>query len=114
MAYADYQYYTDTYKGNTIPQSVFDQKAQRASEYLHYITYGRAKDNMTTYEEEIKMACCAIAEDYYQNGDNEDHIISESVGGHSVSYDRAVSSKSKMRKAKMYLFDTGLLYAGVD
>lgn len=116
MAYADYSYYTGTYKGNVIPQSDFDQKSQRASEYLHYITSGKSTSQLSTYEEQVKMATCAIAEDYYTNDDSDAHIVSESVGGHSVSYDRGVSGDNKIKrnKAKMYLWDTGMLYRGVD
>jgi len=114
MAYADYDFYKTKFLGDVIPQSSFPKVSQRASEYLNAITLGKATKQLSEYENEIQMATCAVAEDYYLNSDNDKHIISESVGGHSVTYDRAITSKTKMNAAKMYLWDTGLLYTGVD
>jgi len=113
MAYADYDFYKQNYMGTVIPESSFPQVAQRASEYINAITLGKATAQLQTYENEIQMATCAVAEDYYLNRDSDKHIISESVGGHSVTYDRAITSKTKRNSCKMYLWDTGLLYTGV-
>ena len=44
MAYADYTYYKTIYKGTAVPESRFDAAAERASELLDEITFGRITD----------------------------------------------------------------------
>jgi len=39
MAYADYTFYTETYKGKSIPEADFDRLVTRSSSYLD--RYGR-------------------------------------------------------------------------
>ncbi len=115
MAYAGYNYYTSVYMGDTVPSNAFPKVAQRASDYINYVTQGKSTTGITgPYEENIKMATCAVAENIYSAEGQTDHIVSESVGGHSITYDKAIQDKTKYQSVKMYLASTGLLYAGVD
>lgn len=117
--YADYAYYTDTYCGNTLDADEFARASVRASSFLDYFTRGKAKD----YEgEEVKMCCCALAEQYQiieqataQSIKGE--VQSESVGSWSKTYRSGaeVSSAAKAALAdiaRQYLSNTGLLYRG--
>lgn len=121
MSYADFGYYTDTYKGTSVLERDFPRLALRASSFLDYYTQGRAKLNPDL--DAIKMACCAIAEqvalfDSSQSGSA--GVKSESVGSYSVTYQTAeekvsgVSAANKMYAsiARMYLSGTNLLYRG--
>lgn len=45
MVYADYTYYKETYLGTLISESEFPMLAKRASEYLDYITVGKASEH---------------------------------------------------------------------
>ncbi len=70
MAYADYDFYTDTYYGNVVPESDFPRLAERASEEIDRLTNDRLTEWMPEKEKDvlkIKKACCALAERLYYN-----------------------------------------------
>ncbi|MCE5209853.1 MAG: hypothetical protein LLG42_16305, partial [Chloroflexi bacterium] len=71
--------------------------------------------------EKIKLATCAVAEKVKQLDGMESggEIASERVGNHSVSYVQnptaQLSDDAKFRRvAKLYLWGTGLMFAGVN
>lgn len=82
MAYADYQFYTTTYYGDTVPESDFPKYAERASDRIDSITFDRLVNGFPDEERavtKVKKAVCAVAEALYQI----DHIKKasmESVG----------------------------------
>ncbi len=114
--YADTDYYRNSYY-NTDSEPVIP-----AAEQLMYLRHADAMLNIffavnkpsEPYPEEVKLACCAIADIIYIDGQT-DGIASENTDGYSVSYDK--NSKSTKQKAyemaAMYLADTGLLYRGI-
>lgn len=110
MAYADYEFYTKSFFGNVVPESDFIRIAERASDFLDTLTFGRLTDGLPTpekYQKRIKKAVCAVAEIYYQldlaqkqalaaasgasaatdaNGTTTGIITSKSSGSESISY----------------------------
>lgn len=114
--YADYAYYTDTYKGAVIDTASFDLYARRATQIINQHTFGRVQEG--NIPEEVKMCCCELAEALFK-ADKEDTkgIASEKVGEYSVSY---VSPEAKEKllgyfvRSIIYnwLSMTGLLYRG--
>lgn len=120
--YATYAFYTDEFFGSVISEEDFDKYATRASDYIDYLTMGKAK----AYEDTngaLAKACCAVAEQI-ANSDSITasigvaEIASETVGSHSVSYRSSVELKAgldaaMLSAAQMYLTPTGLLYRGV-
>lgn len=136
MIYADYAYYRDRYMGVLLSEEDYDAMALRASRYLDYYTKGGAEKNAGL--EGVKMACCALAEQYKVISDaqrlasgsmdyalkNDGEVTSENVGGYSVSRKSggsgAMSAMEACREAEralpfiafQYLADTGLLYRG--
>lgn len=69
MAYADYEFYTKSFFGNVVPESVFLRLAERASDFLDTLTFDRLTGGLPTpekYQKRIKKAVCAVAEIYYQ------------------------------------------------
>ena len=136
MIYADFDYYTNQYLGNLLTAQDFPRLAKRASEFIDYYTQGRAEKS--TCVEQIKLACCAVAEQQYMidtalqlsakrlyAGMNEDgaEVQSESVGSWSRSYRTggesvaALSAVTGERKAlaeaaARYLAHTGLISRG--
>lgn len=69
MAYADYQFYTTTYYGDTVPESDFPKYAERASDRIDMITFDRLVDGLPDDERsqtKIKKAVCALADAIYQ------------------------------------------------
>lgn len=119
MAYADYAFYKNTYLGNAIEEADFPTLAERASEYVDYITRGKATDT-----EPVKRAMCALAEAYQTIEKARANAIaaggeiqSQTVGSYSVSYRSATESfegyeATLHRTAQRYLANTGLLYRG--
>lgn len=138
MAYADYEYYTTTYLGTAIDEANFPRLALRASTFLDYYTQGRAAQNPDL--DALKMACCAVAEQYQsidlaskaalnalQNSANVGEggeLQSQSVGSWSKTYrsggdsaQQALSSVQTVQAAlgaiaQQYLAGTSLLYRG--
>ena len=136
MAYADYEYYTTTYLGTAISEYDFPKLALRASSFLDYYTQGRATQNAAL--DALKMACCAIAEQYQSieaaqslaqkslsaSAETGGELQSQTVGSWSKTYrsggDSAQQALSSIQAAKaslasiaqQYLAGTGLLYRG--
>ena len=119
--YADYNFYTNEYKGSVIPDApTYERAAIEASAYLDHITHNHIKDLSDAIMAKVKMAQCAIADVCYKQAQDDvaNVVSSESVGNHSVSY--AVTKVSykqreleKYSKSKLYLHGTGLLYGGL-
>lgn len=138
MAYADYEYYTNTYLGTTIQEADFPHLALRASSFLDYYTQGRAAQSKEL--DALKMACCAVAEQYQSiglarqaalnalknsaNAGAAGELQSQSVGTWSKTYrsggesaqQAAMAAQSTQASlaavAAQYLSGTGLLYRG--
>lgn len=127
MAYADFEFYTGRYLGSSIGEADFPRLALRASQFLDYYTMGKSKKKPEL--EELKMACCAIAERVSVveaanaaavKSVSGDGLKSESVGSYSVSYETAsekINAAQGAREgyaaiAREYLAHTGLLYRG--
>lgn len=137
MAYANFCFYANEYYGQAIDEFAFPRLAIRASSYLDYYTKGRAGKNPEL--KELKMACCALAEQYQvieqaQALANKNisaamesdggEVQSETVGSWSKSYrsggDSAGAAASVAANAqaslaavaRQYLAGTGLLYRG--
>lgn len=69
MAYADYQFYTTTYYGDTVPESDFPKYAERAGDRIDSITFDRLVNGFPEEERavtKVKKAVCAVAEALYQ------------------------------------------------
>lgn len=118
MAYCDYTYYTDTYIGNKLSAEQFSTAAERAADFIAYITLNKA----TSDYDAVKRCNCALAEVY---ADMEQARLntpsgafaSETVGAYSVSYRsgadilQSYGAEAKSVCAR-YLAPTGLLYRG--
>ncbi len=118
--YADYEFYIGTYKGTSIAESDFPRFAREASAFVDQATFGRAAPivgaatDLTTIES-IKLATCAVAEEIQKLEASGGAVQSETVGRISVTYvSRLTDDARKLRAARLYLWDTGLLYRGID
>ena len=116
MAYADYAYYVDTFRGNQLSEQEFAFFAERAADWIDYLTDGKADGN-GPYSEKIKKACCAIADVVFVNETKGGGIVSASNDGYSESYANPNSQQTAEQRvlnvARRYLSGTGLLYRGV-
>lgn len=69
MSYADYQFYTEKYYGDTVPESDFPKYVERASDRIDAITFDRLIDGLPENERaqtKVKKAVCAVADAMYQ------------------------------------------------
>ena len=124
--YVDYSFYTSEYLGDAIAPADFARLALRASAVIDQITFNRAAAIITADDPEatvtaIQMATCAVAEVINTYGEGgtigEKEVESERVGQRSVTYVVTESMKLSItaryhNAAKMYLWDTGLLFQG--
>lgn len=122
MSYADYAFYKNTYYGETIPEDAFLRFAERASEKLDAVTFGRLEEKMPQKETayiKIQKAVCAVADALYQVDlirkstmesvgviTNQDGTVkgkmvtSVSSGSESISYGTASGSASSNAYSK--------------
>lgn len=107
---ADYEFYTGTYLGGSIPQADFPRMALRASEKL--TEYKRLFTVTDIGANSENMAICAMADAlyYYETAANGGIVTSSSVGSVSSSQQAgtidtsaAAQSKELFRCASLYL-----------
>jgi hypothetical protein len=115
--YANYAYYTDTYKGAVIDTVSFDLYARKATQEIKKYTFNRVQDD--NIPDEVRMCCCELAELIFKHdkGSDKENIASEKVGGYSVTYaDKNALEQKFIRRTNTiiedWLWDTGLLYRG--
>ena len=115
--YADYAYYTGTYKGVVIDAASFDLYSRQATQEIRKYTFNRV--DVEDIPDDVKMCCCELAEYLYKqkNSGHDENISSEKVGEFSVSYvsgQTAEDIKRSTIKGIIYnwLAMTGLLYRG--
>ena len=106
MAYADYDFYTESYYGNVVPEADFDRLAARASDFIDTLTFDNLVDGVPTNErsqKRIKKAVCSLAELMYQIELAEKNAINQAsanvtdinAGGKSTGIVTSVSSGSE-------------------
>ena len=107
--YINKEYYSNTFKGKTIPDEDIEKYLELAQEKIDSITYNRIVaigfDNLTEFQKEkISKAICYQAEYIFKNGYNDEDnrdISSYSVLDISVSVDNSSSNKTKAQKLNM-------------
>ena len=107
--YVNKEYYSNTFKGKTIPDEDIEGYLELAQEKIDSITYNRIVaigfDNLTEFQKEkINKAICYQAEYIFKNGYNDEDnrdISSYSVLDISVSVDNSNSNKTKAQRLNM-------------
>lgn len=130
MVYAEYDFYANEYFGRAISAPDFPRLALRGSQYMDYLTQGRAEARAEL--EAVKLCCCELAEQYQaieaakqaqaeSLSDEYVELQSETVGTWSRSFGNTADMAAKISadaKASLYeiarkhLSRTGLLYRG--
>lgn len=123
MIYADFDYYQTVFMGVQITDiATYERYATRAAIELDYYTIGKASKNADL--DAVKMAACAVAEQYQiidkanaAASSEAGELQSESVGSYSRTYrsaaDSAMAAKMSIKGViEHYLAATGLLYRG--
>lgn len=120
--YADWEFYSTIYLGTAITQAAFPALALRASVKIDQMTFDRAAAIYEAAEDtetitKIKLATCAVAEEIQKQTEDLRVVASERVGNFSQNYvvtkDMELSNDDRlMKEAKVYLGNTGLMFAG--
>ena len=113
--YADYAYYTDTYKGAVLDAASFPLYAQKATQLIKLHIFNRIKED--NIPDEAKMCCCELAEYLYKQDKYDTNVASEKVGEYSVSFVAGQTAEDiKLSAIKGIIYNwlamTGLLYRG--
>jgi len=96
MVTITYLYYTDTYKGFTVPSAKFDFYIEKAIDYFYENTPNATDEEREDVDtlDSVKKACCEIADDLYKQDNNKNNISSQKSGSYAVSYDTSAVSES--------------------
>lgn len=133
MTYATYREYQTIYTGTLFSDyKQFATFAERASDYMDAVTFGRLENGVPEeFSEKVKKCCCALAENlfYYDAKMQPDAAVSggtkqsESISKYSVTFRNPLDSLSTLtggsfetyqyNTALGYLGRTGLMYRGV-
>lgn len=116
MAYVEYEYYKDTFKGN-LDENAATKLLEEASDQVDRLTYGRIRrkgfKNLTEYQQEmIKKAVCHQAEFINNYGEYLSSPLSGfSIGDVSLSFGKENQGPGGViadKKTLDYLSQTGL------
>ena len=117
--YATYEHYITKFFGKAIAEDSFQALALRASREIDQLTFSRAAaivtaDTDSDTIEKIANAACAVAETLSKLDVNDGKVVqSESIGRASVTYFNPTRPADQMfSAARVWLWDTGLLYRG--
>ena len=133
-ALTTYEFYIESYYGDTIDGSAFPKWLSRATDKLMYLTYGNiTEEKRIEYDTQIQKATCALMDLMYQidaatktaTAKDETNVKSKSSGGESITFgdndtlvtkvlaDKNAQNRLMQDTVAEYLADTGLMYAGV-
>ena len=119
MAYADYDFYLNTYFGNAVPEEDFPRLSERASDYIRSATTGISNTVDGWQLEAVKKASCAVAEALLDEEimtatafSGGQAVSSETVGGWSRSYRAASLASADVEYIENRKRDALLLYLG--
>lgn len=135
MKYIDYTYYNDEYVGFPVSESDFDRFAERASDMINFISFGRAEKVMTEKSidspklkeryDAIKKATAAQTEVFATLGEESitgkplKEISREQLGNAAVNYDVHLRQTTELYGISIsgiamgILNNAGLLYRGI-
>ena len=129
-----YEFYKETYYGDAIEESAFPKWLSRATDKLHYLTYGNiTEEAYAEYDKQIQKAVCALMDLMFQidaatktaTAKDETNAKSKSSGSESITFgdtdtlvtkvlaDKVAQDRLMQDTIAEYLADTGLMYAGV-
>ncbi len=129
-----YEFYRDTYCGETIGESAFPKWLSRATARLEHLTCGNiTEESRAEYDSRIQNAVCALMDllcrleevERTATARDESNVKSKSSGGESVTFgdaetlvtkvlaDKRAQSRLMYDTVAEYLSGTGLLYAGM-
>lgn len=115
--YADYDFYLNTYFGNSISEEDFPRLSTRASDYIRSATHGLSDTADGWQLEAVKKASCAVADVFLDEEimnagafSGEQAVSSETVGSWSRSYGSSSFSSAAVEQIEKRKTDALTLY----
>ena len=109
MAYCDYEFYSEIYCGNVVPQEEFLNLAIRATAHLKAYVEDLEDEEIC---DEVKFCMCEICDLLY-TADLHSGIEYERNDGYWVSYESELNTSKRIESCvKTWLSSSGLLYRG--
>lgn len=119
MVYADYEFYTNKYFGNSISEEDFPRLSARASDYIYANTQGLSDTVKDKDLEMVKKATCAVADVLLDESimeasafSSEQSVFNETVGSWSRSYSSGNMTAAQMEYIDKRKLDALMLYLG--
>lgn len=112
----EYSFYTRNYGGKNIPEGDWTRVSLKAEQRLNSYTFGLLSEGWDSSEFVTLISCavCEMSELIYAD-EKRAGRASENNDGYSVSYETGKSLEASLYGvARVYLGDTGLMYAGVE
>lgn len=124
MTYADEAYYKNEYSGKLIRDEEISDYLKKASRQIDTLTFCRINavgfDDLTFFQQEqIRYACCALADFLYENEDElESMLASYGINGVSMTFSNGLNVRKIQGiiiRTDIYaeLEKTGLCYRGL-
>lgn len=134
MEMTTYEFYKNSYYGDSIEESSFQKWESRAEDKLNLITSGNITESaLEEHSIRIQKAVCALADLLFEidkatktaTSKDDSNVKSKSSGGESITFgdsqtlvtkvlsDKTAQDRLMYDTVKEYLSGTGLLYAGV-
>lgn len=115
MAYADLDFYKNTYKGTKIPDAELDSYLEKASDNIDLLTFYKIHkaggiDQLSDFRQtKIQYATCYQADTVYQYKDIPEGLDSYSIGDVSVKLTKSSYGFYLSSESIAQLLPTGLL-----
>ncbi len=99
IPYADAEYYTGEYEGNTIPSDKLNKALKQASRHIDALTYnrivGRGISSLTGFQQEIvRECCCELADFECENSDYIESVLKQyGINGVNMSFEASWNLK---------------------
>lgn len=113
-----YEYYVD--RGGQLSEDDFSYFKAKAMDYIAYATMDKSNGELNQYQKKKAWDTICDLIDWFYNDDKigkiAGNISSETVGAHSISYQKKTTQekeKEKMQIVRVNLSMTGLLYKGL-
>lgn len=97
MAYSDFTFYVNSYKG-TLSEAAYSRLLPRATAEIDRVTSGRAKNATGCAGKAVRFAECAVVDELnFQGAQGTGDIVSESNDGISRTYAAVTAKTSRQR-----------------
>ncbi len=117
--YADFTFYSETFRGAAIAQAEFPSLGMQASVVIDQLTFGRAAAAFASGDPAvvaaIRSATCAVADELQAQIESGGAVQTEHVGNFTTTYLSQLSEDARLKRAaRRFLGMTDLMFRGLN